>query len=67
MGLEREGVTRWDVEDSLKELRQLAATALDPGLRFGVVGGGAVFPDPIVLGGDEEVVFGVEGDCARGA
>ena len=27
VGLEREGVTRWDVEDSLDELRQLAATA----------------------------------------
>ncbi len=27
VGLEREGVTRWDVEDSLTELRQLAATA----------------------------------------
>ena len=27
VGLEHEGVTRWDVEDSLAELRQLAATA----------------------------------------
>ena len=27
VGLEREGVSRWDVEDSLDELRQLAATA----------------------------------------
>src|SRR6476619_3533589 len=27
VGLEREGVSRWDVEDSLSELRQLAATA----------------------------------------
>lgn len=27
VGLEHEGVTRWDVEDSLRELRQLAATA----------------------------------------
>ena len=27
VGLEREGVSRWDVEDSLTELRQLAATA----------------------------------------
>ena len=27
VGLERDGVTRWDVEDSLTELRQLAATA----------------------------------------
>ncbi len=27
IGLERDGVTRWDVEDSLRELRQLAATA----------------------------------------
>ncbi len=27
VGLEREGVSRWDIEDSLKELRQLAATA----------------------------------------
>lgn len=27
VGLEREGTTRWDVEDSLKELGQLAATA----------------------------------------
>lgn len=27
VGLEREGVSRWDVEDSLVELRQLAATA----------------------------------------
>lgn len=27
VGLEREGVTRWDVEDSLAELRLLAATA----------------------------------------
>jgi len=27
VGLEHDGVTRWDVEDSLSELRQLAATA----------------------------------------
>ena len=27
IGLERDGVSRWDVEDSLDELRQLAATA----------------------------------------
>lgn len=27
VGLEREGVTRWDVEDSMSELRQLAASA----------------------------------------
>ncbi|HRJ71186.1 MAG TPA: GTPase HflX [Terrimicrobiaceae bacterium] len=27
IGLEHDGVTRWDVEDSLSELRQLAATA----------------------------------------
>lgn len=27
IGLERDGVTRWDVEDSLRELQQLAATA----------------------------------------
>jgi len=27
IGLERDGVSRWDVEDSLSELRQLAATA----------------------------------------
>lgn len=27
IGLERDGLTRWDVEDSLSELRQLAATA----------------------------------------
>ncbi len=27
VGLERDGVSRWDVEDSLSELRQLAATA----------------------------------------
>lgn len=27
VGLEREGVSRWDIEDSLTELRQLAATA----------------------------------------
>jgi len=27
IGLERDGVTRWDLEDSLKELRQLALTA----------------------------------------
>ncbi len=27
VGLERDGVTRWDVEDSLDELRLLAATA----------------------------------------
>jgi GTP-binding protein HflX len=27
VGLEKQGVSRWDLEDSLKELRQLAATA----------------------------------------